>query len=62
MFSEILTIYFSAFILAGFIFFLHFLYNKKLGLPALTFKDSMDGITPELKKYLIDLKKRRENE
>jgi hypothetical protein len=59
MISEIITIYFSAFILAGFVFFLHFLYHRKFGLPNLTFKDSLDGITPEIKKYLIDLKRRR---
>lgn len=56
---EILLIYFSAIILASFVFFLHFLYYKKFGLPSLTFKDSMDGITPKIKKYLIDLKKQR---
>jgi hypothetical protein len=55
---EISTIYFSAIILAGGIFFLHLLYHKKFGLPSSTFKDSMDGITPELKKYLFDLKRR----
>jgi hypothetical protein len=58
MISEILTIYFSAFILAGFVFLLHFLYHRKFGLPTLTFKDSLDNITPELKKYLFDLKRR----
>jgi hypothetical protein len=57
---EILTIYFSAIILAEFVFFLHFLYHRKFGLPTLTFKDSLDNITPELKKYLFNLRRNKD--
>lgn len=57
---EISTIYFFAIILAGGIFFLHLLCHRKFSLPALTFKDSLDGITPEIKKYLFNFKRNKE--
>lgn len=55
---EILFIYFLAILFSLVIFFLHSLYCKGNCHPNLTFKDLMDDITPEVKKYLISLTKR----